>query len=92
MIMNLIIIHPVFLRWVWRNPWNNNPCIDDDVTLLVLWSLSVISSISSPSQDILLITGSVLLFGEQVTVMQVFGEYLVFLSLLFFFVLSFRFT
>ena len=27
------------------------------------------------SQDILLITGAVLFFGEQVTLMQVFGEY-----------------
>jgi hypothetical protein len=28
-----------------------------------------------PSQDILLIVGSVLLFGEQVTPMQVFGKF-----------------
>ena len=48
--------------------------------------------ISDPfSQDILLITGSVLFFGEQVTPMQVFGEFFGFLSLLSFWLESCRF-
>ena len=35
----------------------------------------LLSNLRSFSQDILLITGSVLFFGEQVTPMQVFGEF-----------------
>ena len=77
----LLIVPSIYVRpsipvWVWRNLVL--PCTSQHVSTMASFSRRRCVHLISDypfSQDILLITGSVLFFGEQVTPMQVFGEF-----------------